>query len=190
MIKNKGTIPKIMKIATTPMCHEILRLAGVSEYHIIKDGMYEDMDVAVVLSETETHDDTSTLYIKLKINTFHQIEDSIKLVSERLGTEPIKEDIDAGLSNQQRDENRGIRVKTYSQFLSEIAEDMGFTIVNDESYDYLIYPDYLREELEKKIQVAGESAVELPSHKNAPQNPVKRAQLRYQILESRTCMKH
>lgn len=112
------------------------------------------------------------------------------MVSERLGTEPIKEDIDAGLSNQQRDENRGIRVKTYSQFLSEIAEDMGFTIVNDESYDYLIYPDYLREELEKKIQVAGESAVELPSHKNAPQNPVKRAQLRYQILESRTCMKH
>lgn len=186
MKKYRTCSKKRMKIATTPMCQEILRLAGVSEYQIIKDRVYEDVDVAVVLSETKTRDDTSILYIKLKLNTFYQIEDSIKLVSGKLSTEPINIDLDGEFSNQKKDKNRGIKIKTYSQFLSEIAEDMGFTIVNDESYDYLIYPDYLREELEEEIQEAGECAVEFPSHGNAPQDPVKRAQLRYQILEKST----
>jgi hypothetical protein len=178
-----------MKIATTPMCKEILRLAGVSQFQLIKDGAYEDVDVAVVLSETKTHEDTSTAYIKLKLNTFHQIEDSIILVSNRLGTEPLKEFLNEELTNQKRDENRKIKVKTYSHFLRDIAEDMGFTIVNDDSYDFLVYPDYLREELEKEIHEAGETAVELPSHRNAPSNPVKRAQLRYEILENSICAK-
>jgi len=69
----------MMKIATTPMCQEILRLAGVSQFQIIRDGVYRDVDVAVVLSETKTHDDTSTEFIKLKLNTFNQIEDKYKI---------------------------------------------------------------------------------------------------------------
>jgi len=69
----------MMKIATTPMCQEILRLAGVSQFQIIKEGVYRDVDVAVVLSETKTHDDTSTEFIKLKLNTFNQIEDKYKI---------------------------------------------------------------------------------------------------------------
>jgi segregation and condensation protein B len=179
----------MMKIATTPMCQEILRLAGVSEFQIIKDGVYRDVDVAVVLSETKTHDDTSTEFIKLKLNTFKQIKESIKLISNRLGTEQLKEDLDKELSNQKRKKNSKIKVKAYSHFLREIAEDMGFTIVTDDSYDYLIYPDYLKKELRKELQEAGERAVKLPSHKNAPLNPVNRAEMRYQILENNICTK-
>lgn len=180
----------MMKIATTPMCQEILRLAGVSQFQIIKDGVYRDVDLAVVLSETKNHDDTSTEFIKLKLNTFNQIEDSIKLVSNRLGTEPLGKNLSKGISNQKRDENKKIKVKVYSHFLGDIAEDMGFTIVTDESYDFLIYPDYLKKELKKELQEAGKKAVELPSHRNAPLNPVKRARMRYEILENRICMRH
>lgn len=179
-----------MKIATTPMCQEILRLAGVSEFQLIKDGVYEDADVVVVLSETKTPGDTSNEFIKLKLNTFNQIEDSIKLVSNILGTEPLKKDLNKELSNQRKAENRKIKVKVYSHFLREIAEDMGFTIVTDDSYDYLIYPDYLKKELKREIHEAGGRAVELPSHRNASLNPVKRARMRYQILENNICLKH
>jgi len=180
----------MMKIATTPMCQEILRLAGVSQFQIIKEGVYRDVDVAVVLSETKTHDDTSTEFIKLKLNTFNQIEDSIKLVSNRLGTEPLGKNLSKGISNQKRDENKKIKIKVYSHFLRDIAEDMGFTIVTDDSCDFLIYPDYLKEELKRELEETGERAVELPSHSNAPLNPVKRARMRYEILENRICMKH
>lgn len=184
--KHKGLIPvDMMKIATTPMCQEILRRAGVSQFQIIKDGVYKDVDLAVVLSETKTHDDTSTEFIKLKLNTFNQIEDSIKLVSNRLGTEPLEKDLDEEISDQRRGGNKKIKVKVYSYFLREIAEDMGFTIVTDDSYDYLIYPDYLKKELKKEIHEAGKKGVELPSHRNAPLNPVKRARMRYQILENK-----
>jgi len=96
----------MMKIATTPMCQEILRLAGVSQFQIIKEGVYRDVDVAVVLSETKAHDNTSTEFIKLKLNTFNQIENSIKLVSNRLGTEPLGKNLSKGISNQKRDENK------------------------------------------------------------------------------------
>jgi len=67
---------------------------------------------------------------------------------------------------------------------------MGFTIVTDDSCDFLIYPDYLKEELKRELEETGERAVELPSHSNAPLNPVKRARMRYEILENRICMKH
>lgn len=175
-----------MKIVTTPMCQEILRFAGVSAFQVIKDGVYGDADVAVVLSETKTHGNTSTEFIKLKLNTFNQIEEGIKLISSRLGTEPLKKGLNKELSNQRKAENRKIKVKVYSHFLKDIAEDMGFTIVTDDSCDFLIYPDYLKKELKEEIQETGGRAVELPSHRNAPSNPIKRAEMRYQILES-TC---
>lgn len=162
MIKIEDSSERIMKIATTPMCQEILHLAGVSQFQLVTDGDYGDADIAVVLSETKIHENTSTKIIKLKLNTFNQIEDSIKLVSNRLGTEPLKNDLDKELRNQRRDENKKIKVKAYSNFLREIAKDMGFTIVTDDSYDFLIYPDYLRKGLEKELHEAGGRVIELP----------------------------
>jgi hypothetical protein len=60
---------------------------------------------------------------------------------------------------------------------------MGFQIV-EKNYDYLIYPDYLKKKLKKELIIAGERAIELPTHRNAPLNPIERAKIRYKILEN------
>jgi hypothetical protein len=177
-----------MKIATTPMCQEILRLAGVMEFNIIRDGDYDNADVAIVLSETKIPENSSTRYVKLKLNTFKQIKESVKLVSKILKTVPLNENLNYEILNNYP-ENKNIRIKVHTNFIKEIAEDMGFQIV-DENFDYLIYPDYLKVNLKKDIKKAGERAIELPSHGNAPSNPIERAQIRYKILETGTCMKH
>lgn len=185
-----------MKIVTTPMCKEILHLAGVSGFKISKNldlTDFVDADVAIVLSEIETDENTSTQFIRLKLNTFHQIEESIKTISEILGTEPLNTQLSyilEGTSITRKNENRKIKVKVYSNFLREIVVDMGFAVVTGDVYDFLVYPDYLGEQLTKETHSAGESAIKLPSHKNAPSNPIKRAEIRYQILEKNLCMKH
>lgn len=179
-----------MKIVTTPMCQEILRLAGVPEFEIINDGVYEDSDIAFVLSETKIPENSSTKFVKLKLNTFNQIEESVELISNILGTKPLEKHFNHNLTDQLKEKNKEIKVKVYSNFLKDIAQDMGFKIVSKDTYDYLIYPDYLKNKLKTEINEAGERAVELPSHKNAPLNPIKKAEIRYQILEKSICMKH
>lgn len=187
-----------MKIVTTPMCQGILRRAGVREFQISNNGDYGDADVAIVLSETEAHNNSHIKFIKLKLNTFSQIEDSIRMVSRITGTEPLIEQIgykeqmeyNLGNSPQSMSENREIKVKVYSKFLREIVEDMGFRVVTGNIYDFLVYPDYLKDQIKKEIDSADERAIELPSHGNAPLNPLKRAEIRYQILEKSICMKH
>lgn len=177
-----------MRIATTPMCQEILRLAGVQEFKIVKNGIYDDADVIIVLSETKIPENSSTKYIKIKLNTFKQIKESIELISNILETEPLDENLNYSSTNHYP-ENKKIRIKVHTNFLREIAEDMGFQIV-EENHDYLVYPDYLKDRLNEEIIEAGERVIELPSHRNAPLNPIKRAEIRYKILEKGTCMKH
>lgn len=175
-----------MKIVTTPMCQEILNLAGITDFLLVKNGDYNGAEVAVVLSETKIPENTSTKFIKLKLNTYSQIEESIKLVSDMLGSKPLQKNLYKKLPNAQNE----IKVKVYSNFLMELAEDVGFTIVTDDSYDFLIYPDYLKDELKEEVYGADDRAVEIPSHGNAPQNPVERVKMRYEILRNRLCMKH
>jgi hypothetical protein len=67
------------------------------------------------------------------------------------------------------------------------VEDMGFTIV-DKSYDFVVYPDYMGDEIAGKIN-KNVKAIEIPSHKNVPLNAIKRAEMRYNILEKELCMK-
>jgi hypothetical protein len=181
-----------MKIATTPMCQEILRLAGVQEYQVIKDNIYDEADLLVVLSETEIDEKLPIKFIKLKINTFPQIQRSIELISDIIGTEPLKNEVNLDINSYKKNYaiKKKVKIKVYSNFLKEIAEDMGFQVTTEEEYDFLIYPDYLKDELKKEIDYAAERAVELPSHGKAPLNPIKRAQIRYQILENSICTKH
>ncbi len=176
-----------MKIATTPMCQEILNLAGVLEFKIVNNGVYDDADIAIVLSETKIPENSSTKYIKLKLNTFNQIKESIQLISDILETKPLNENI-SYISINHNQKNKKIRIKVHSNFLKEIAEDMGFQIV-EKNYDYLIYPDYLKKKLKKELTEAGERAIELPTHANVPLNPIKRAEIRYKILEKGICMR-
>lgn len=178
-----------MKIATTPMCQEILRLAGVQEFQIMMDNVYDEADMVVVLSETEIDEKLPIKFIKLKINTFPQIQHSIGLISDIMGTEPLKKELNQYEIAYKKNKiiYKKVKVKVYSNFLKEIAEDMGFQVITEEEYDFIIYPDYLKDRLKKEIDKAGERAIELPSHTNAPLNPIKRAQIRYQILERSIC---
>ncbi len=184
-----------MKILTTPMCQEVVRLAGVLEYTVVLDYNFEGADLAIVLSETNTNVPS----IKLKLNTFKQIYSSIDHISNILGTKKldmgsIKKDYLAFTNPEKKvlNERKKIKVKVYSNFIRDIIKDMGFTLVKEKP-NFLVFPDYLKEEIShncmKKIELNGSRIVELPSHKHAPDNPLERAQIRYQILENKLCTK-
>ncbi|MDI9623527.1 MAG: hypothetical protein QFX38_01390 [Methanothermobacter sp.] len=180
-----------MRIVTTPMCKGILDIIGVREYIVARDPNTENPDLAIVLSETRTR----SRALRLKLNTFPQIKESMRIVFETL--KRLSYDLEYGSfseiefrvcspwwDNPQplQERNKKIKIKVYSNFLKDIVEHMGYTIVKD-SPDYIVYPDYM------KIEEEGEK-VEVPSHYNLPLDPIKRALLRYKILENRICMKH
>ncbi|WP_431062194.1 hypothetical protein [Methanobacterium sp.] len=169
-----------LKIVTTPMCEEIVKLAGISDYKVSKDPDSAHADVAVVLSETQT----ATKSLKIKLNTFKQIKESIILLSNSFGTKPLNYEI-KNTKDSNKDKNRKIKVRVYSNFLKDIVEDMGYNIVQENPH-FVVYPDYMKDEI--KIEDYSK-AVEIPSHKNAPLNPIKRAEMKYNILEKELCMK-
>ena len=180
-------------IYTSPMCQEVVRLAGVSPYTVKKDNNFDGADLAIVLSETATE----VPAIKVKLNTFKQIFDSVDLISNHLGTEKLNmRDWERVYSSHIRpakgkiDERKKIKVKVYSNFIREMVEDMGFSVVTEEP-DFLVFPDYMEDnkDVGKEIEFMGSRAVKIPSHKDAPLNPLERAKLRYHILESRLCTK-
>jgi len=184
-----------MKILTTPMCQEVVRLAGVLEYTVVSDNNFEGADLAIVLSETNTN----VKSIKIKLNTFKQIYESIDQISSTLGTKKLdmgslQKDYLAYTTPERKvlDKRKKIKVKVYSTFIRDIVEDMGFTLVKEKP-NFLVFPDYLKDDINnnlmEKIDFNGSRTVELPSHKNAPENPLERAQIRYQILENKLCMK-
>jgi segregation and condensation protein B len=171
-----------MKIVTTPMCKDVLNLSGIKEFDISIDPDSTDADIAIVLSET----DTKMKSVKIKLNTFKQIKKSIELLREMFGK---GEEIDLDISNYIEFDgsvNRNIKVKVYSNFLRDIVDDLGFTIVY-ENPDYLVYPDYIKDILSDEIITMDNRVVEIPSHKNAPKDPIKRAVMRYKILEKKLC---
>jgi segregation and condensation protein B len=176
-----------MKIVTTPMCKDVLELAGVREFDVNLDPDSTDYDIAVVLSETDTNINS----VKVKLNTFYQIKTSIEMLREIFETDEVEYDPkDYIYHGVNKSENRKIKVKVYSNFLRDIIDDLGFDVVrDDEYYHYLVYPDYIKDEILEEILKMGDRVVEVPSHKNTPKNPIKRAELRYKLLEKKLCMK-
>ena len=157
-----------MKIVTTPMCEEIVKLAGISEYVVNKNPDEEEGDLAIVLSESKVEMKS----LAIKINTPSQVFESIKKVSEIAENELSDKDVTAFFddfemcrkylnSNFKRD----INVKVYSNFLKDIVLDMGFNIVS-QNFDYVIYPDYLKDQV-----IETENLVEIPSHNSISKNP-------------------
>lgn len=172
-----------MKIVATPMCSDVLKLAGVKDFETNIDPDSTDADIAVVLSETNTDMES----VRIKLNTFSQIKNSVLVLRDRLGCNGSVYKLKLPDFDPQ---HKNIRVKVYSDFLRDIVEDMGFNVVGEgESHQYIVYPDYLTDELSDEIYEMGIMAVEVPSHKNAPKNPIKRAELRYELLERKICMK-
>lgn len=170
-----------MKIVTTPMCEEIVKLAGINDYVVNKFPQKTDGDLAILLSESKVEMDA----LQIKINTATQIFDSIKEVSKILGDELSDEMIlsyfdDYELCKKYLNSNfkRDVNVKVYSEFLRDIVSDVGFNIDSD-NFDYVIYPDYLKDRV-----IESENLVEIPSHNSISKNPFDKAEVRYSILEN------
>lgn len=170
-----------MKIVTTPMCEEILRLAGIHDYLVNKNPDKEDGDFAILLSESKVMMDS----MPIKLNTASQIFNSIKKISTYAECELSNEEIllffeDYKLTKKYLNNNfkHDIKVKVLSKFLKDIVLDMGFNI-SASDYDYVIYPDYLRED----VNGEDKELVEIPTHNFASKNPFERVELRYSILE-------
>ena len=170
-----------MKIITTPMCEEIVRLAGITDYTVNKFPDEEDGDLAIVLSESKVEMDS----LAIKINTPSQIFESIKEVSKLTGSELSDEEIieffrDYELCRKYLNSHpaHDIDVKVYSEFLKDIVNDIGFNIVSD-NFKHVIYPDYLKYKVTEE-----DNLVEIPSHNDISKNPFKKAELRYVILEN------
>ena len=92
-----------------------------------------------------------------------------------------------------RDENSNRKFKVYSEFLKDIVLDIGASVIdfsiydektNDEKYDYVVYPDYLEEMVEKNEDLSDSSIgfIRIPSHTNVSKDPIERAEERYSIL--------
>ena len=170
-----------MKIITTPMCEEIVKLAGVSDYIVNKFPDEEDGDLAILLSESKVEMDS----LPIKLNTPSQIFESIKKVSQITSNELSDMDVLAFFEDYElckkylnSDFEYDVDVKVYSEFLKDIVNDFGFNIV-DEDFDYVIYPDYLKEKVTEH-----ENLVEIPSHGGISKNPFERVEVRYAILEN------
>ena len=94
-----------MKIVTTPMCEDILSLAGIKEFDVNSDPDSTDADIAVVLSETNT----TMKSVKVKLNTFSQIRNSIEMLRDIFETEALEYDtIGNVFTNFQQSENQKI----------------------------------------------------------------------------------
>ena len=170
-----------MKIITTPMCEEIVKLAGITDYIVDKFPDNQSGDLAIVLSESDVKMDS----IAIKLNTASQIFQSIKRISY-ISDNPLDDgEIESFFDNYNlckkylnSDFKRNVNVKVYSKFLKDIILDVGFNIV-DKDYDYVIYPDYLKNEV-----VEGSNLVEILSHNSISKNPFEKAESRYSILET------
>ena len=170
-----------MKIVTTPMCEEIVKLAGVTDYNVNKFPSKEDGDFAILLSESKLKMDG----LAIKINTPKQVFESIKKVSKINGNELSDIDVQGFFEDYKlakkylnSDFKRDVNVKVYSEFLKDIVLDLGFNIVTDD-FDYVIYPDYLKDKV-----IESENLVEIPSHNSISKNPFEKIETRYAILEN------
>ena len=199
-----------MIVVTTPMCRQIVEWAGLKEFKVNKHPDEEEGDLAILLSESKVEMDSLTV----KLNTFSQIRESILKVSDYcfahglIDSPTTENDIDsifssydlefANLNDDElskiRDENSNRKLKVYSEFLKDIVLDIGASVIDfsiydektndDEEYDYVVYPDYLKEMVEKNEDLSDSSIgfIRIPSHTNVSKDPIERAEERYSIL--------
>ncbi len=172
-----------MKIITTPMCEDVLKIAGIKNYSVVKPTEIKDADVVITLSETETSIDK----IPIKLNTYSQLYDSILSLKDKFNNNINEVEMDnieelIKLNNQKKDDRKNTKVKVYSNFLKDTILDMGYTI-SDSDYDFIVVPDYMDIELDNENKV-----IIVPSHKNVSKNIIQRIRERYELLENMLCM--
>lgn len=166
-----------MRIVTTPMCEDILKIAGLTDYEVVAVSQLVNADIAIVLSETKTQLDT----IRIKLNTYQQIIESATRVSDEFNTQ-VDEDVISKIqvlideNNNKKDKRKQTKIKVYSNFLSETVKDMGYTICDDD-YDYIVIPDFMKEDIDD------ENTIIIPSHSNVTKSIIERLKERYELLE-------
>jgi hypothetical protein len=185
-----------MRIVTTPMCKKILEFAEVTNFKVNKFPDNEEGDLAILMSENKIKMNS----LILKLNTFSQIRDSIIKVSKFSNKQvDINLKIDNIFSNYKiakkwtdnekklmlKEINSKIKLKIYSKFLKDIAEDMGFQIIsnNESYYDFIVFPDYFDRKYLNMIDNNENKIIKIPSHGNVSLDPIKRTELRYSIFE-------
>ena len=205
-----------MIVVTTPMCKQIVEWAGLNDFKVNKFPDQEEGDFAILLSESKVEMDS----LAIKLNTFSQIKESIKTVSnvlfeknlidKAIGDAEIEaifddyKDNDIQFAvlgedefNKIRESNKDKKAKVYSEFLKDIVSDIGATVVdfkynkdgNDEGdpnldYSYLVYPDYLEDEVLKRENLDCDEfkSIKIPSHNNISKDPILKAESRYDTL--------
>ena len=205
-----------MIVVTTPMCKQIVEWAGLNDFKVNRFPDEEEGDFAILLSESKVEMDS----LAIKINTFSQIKESIKTVSDALFEKNLDEKAidcesiesifndykDNGLQyavldedefSKIRESNKDKKVKVYSEFLKDIVSDIGATVIDfkynkDENdadnleldYDYLVYPDYLEEEVLKRENLGSVEfkSIKILSHNNISKDPILKAESRYDAL--------
>lgn len=207
-----------MIVVTTPMCRQIVEWAGLDDFKVNKFPDDEEGDFAILLSESKVKMDS----MAIKINTFKQIRESIKMVSEILFEKNLvekvvdEEEIEAIFENYRnlnqdikyallseeefnelRESNRDKKVKVYSEFIKDIISDIGATVIDfkyekdnfnnpEIDFDYLVYPDYLEEEVLKRENLDSDEfkSIKILTHNNISKDPILKAESRYSILIS------
>ncbi len=204
-----------MIVVTTPMCRQIVEWAGLDEFKVNKFPDEEEGDFAILLSESKVKMDS----LPIRINTFSQIKESIRTVSECLFEKDLiekaidcekieaifndyKNEVKYALFDEEefdkiRELNKDKKVKVYSEFLKDIVSDIGANVIdfkydkesNDENnfemdYDYLVYPDYLEEEVLKRedLEDGTKRFIKILSHNNISKDPILKAESRYLAL--------
>ena len=101
--------------------------------------------------------------------------------------------------NEIRKSNKDKKVKVYSEFLKDIVLDIGADVIdftydkngNDDKandlgmdFDYLVYPDYLEEEVLKRENLKSNEfkVIKILSHNNISKDPILKAESRYATL--------
>ena len=173
----------MMKIITTPMCEDVLRISGLKDYEVVNPNEIKDADIAILLSETKSE----IPKLSIKLNTFTQVYESILKLQKEFDTTIDEEELQIiknliDKNNEKKDNRKDTKVKVYSNFLKDIILDMGFTI--DEEYDYVIGPDYM--DIDEQND---KNCIIIPSHKNVSKNIVERVKERYDLLERKLCTK-
>ena len=112
--------------------------------------------------------------------------------------------LDENEFNEIRKSNNDKKVKVYSEFLKDIILDIGADVIdftydkngNDDKandlgmdFDYLVYPDYLEEEVLKRENLKSNEfkVIKILSHNNISKDPILKAESRYATLIEEMC---
>ena len=155
--------------------------------------------------------------IKESIKTVSKVLFERNLIEKAIGDEGIesifndyKDDVEYALLdenefNEIRKSNNDKKVKVYSEFLKDIILDIGADVIdftydkngNDEDkandlgmdFDYLVYPDYLEEEVLKRENLKSNEfkVIKILSHNNISKDPILKAESRYATLIEEMC---